>query len=124
MFTPLAKRLHALHIVPQIDSRLQKPIFHPTISCDRITWRMKKVMTGPKKQFYKCWQTICSFDMVGSFCVGKMYYARIGGENASMCKNVYNSHHIKVNLKSRDDRVCGPPTRIRETMQFIRLQIK
>jgi hypothetical protein len=53
--------------------------------------------------------------MVGSFCVSKMNYA-------FMHKYGYNSHHIKVNVESRDDMVCGSTTR--ETMQFIRLQKK
>ena len=32
-------------------------------------------------------------------------------------------NHIEVNLESRDDIVCGPPTTTRETMQFIMLQM-
>ena len=31
---------------------------------------------------------------------------------------------MEVNLESYNDMVCGPPTMTRETMQFIRLQIK
>ena len=41
-----------------------------------------------------------------------------------MRKYLYNNHHIEVNFDSRDDMLCGPPTTIQETMQFIRLQMK
>ena len=32
--------------------------------------------------------------------------------------NGCNNHHIEVNLKSRDDMVCGPPTTTQKTMQL------
>ena len=48
-------------------------------------------------------------DNVGSFYVGKMYYARNGGGNLESFGTFM---------------LCGPPTMTRETMQFIRLQMK
>jgi hypothetical protein len=44
-----------------------------------------------------------TLDKVGSFCVGKINYARNGGGNAFMRKYLYNNHHIEVNLESRND---------------------
>ena len=37
-----------------------------------------------------------------------------------MCQYLYNKHHIDVNVESRADILCGPPTTTsRESMQFI-----
>ena len=49
---------------------------------------------------------ICLFDMLGSFCVCKINYARNGCGNTSMRKYWYNNHHIEVNLESCNDLVC------------------
>jgi hypothetical protein len=61
----------------------------------------------------------------GLFCDGKMNYAKNVGLNAFMHKYLYNNHDIEVNFESLDDMLCGPPTMTnRESMQFIRIQIK
>ena len=85
-----------------------------------LTW--KKVTTGwwnqdMPVQFYKCKQTICSLDMVGSFWVSKMN-VRNGSGNTFMRKYWYNDHYTKVNLESRSV-MCDPLTSTRKSMQFI-----
>lgn len=36
-----------------------------------------------------------------------------------LCANIYMiTHHIEVNLESRDDMVCGPPTMTWEKVHF------
>jgi hypothetical protein len=63
--------------------------------------------------------------MVGSFCVGKINYARNVMTINHARKVVetpfirkYNNHNFKVNLESRNDMVCGPPTAAWDTNTF------
>ena len=89
-----------------------------TISCGLITWRMKKVTTG-LMETGNAGTILTMFDMVRSFCVGKMYYARNGDGKSFMHKYWYNNHHIKVTVESRGDMLCGPLTTTWKSMQVM-----
>ena len=82
-------------------------------------------MKCPNK-FYKCRQTIWRFDIGETHFVLVKLIMREMAIETPLCANIdiITINHIEVNLESRDDMLCGPPTTTRESMQFIRLLMK